>query len=181
MFDDLHAGAGTGRGIVAYARKSGFLPALLLILLVVACYLWRAASRLGVILPAVDRRTSRASVEMVHAVGSLYDRAGLVHHALDVLARRLRGRVERLAGIAWQGAPMALWIEQELGSEALVEVRWLQDRFAELRGQEQPPLDEVLKWARKSQDFQRRRLSRRSPAWTSVEAGGMHTRGTERV
>jgi len=158
MFDDLHAGAETGRGVVAYARTMGFLPALLLILLLAVFYLWRAGSRLGVVLPAVDRRSSRASIEMAHAVGSLYDRAGLMHHALDVLAARLRGRVERRAGLDWQGSPMADWIERELGAQALGEVRWLQGRFVELRGTQNPPLEEVLSWARRAQEFQMRWL-----------------------
>jgi len=158
MFDDLHAGAETGRGVVAYARKAGFLPALLLTLLLAIFYLWRAGSRLGVVLPAADRRSSRASIEMAHAVGSLYDRAGLLHHALDILADRLRGRVERRAGLDWQGSPMADWIEKELGLQALKEVRWLQGRFIELRGEPKPPLEEVLRWARRAQEFQIRWL-----------------------
>jgi len=154
MFDDLHAGAGTERGIVAYARNAGFLPALLLIALLAVLYLWRAGSRLGVVLPAVDRRDSRPSSEMVLAVGSLYDRAGLVHHALEVGERRLRNRVVARARLAWGGEAIELWVEQELGSQALEELRWLQRRFSELRGQARPAMEDVLKWARRSQDFQ---------------------------
>jgi hypothetical protein len=153
MFDDLHAGAGTGQGVVAYARKSGFLPSLMLILLLLICALWRAGSRLGAVLPAPDRRSSRGNIEMVYAVGSLYDRAGLVHHALDVLARRLRRRVEHRAGVPWDGDPMAHWIEVELGAQALEEARWLQERFVELHGQSRPAMDEVLHWARRTQEF----------------------------
>jgi len=168
LFDDLHAGRGSGRGIVAYARKSGFLPALMLIGLLLICALWRAGSRLGVVLPARDRRSSRPSIEMVYAVGSLYDRAGLVHHALDVLAQRLRRRVEHRAGVPWEGQPMAQWIERELGAQALEEARWLQERFVELHGQDRPGIEEVLGWARRIQKFQSRWLATAGArAWRS--------------
>jgi len=155
LFDDLHAGAHADRGVVAYARRSGFLPALLLAVVLLLFYLWRAGSRLGSVLPARDRRSALASAEMVHAVGGLYERAGLAGHALKVLSRRLGERVEAKSGALLVDAASSEWA-RELGDEAIEELSWLQDQLLRLCAQESPGVDEVLLWARRSQQFQGR-------------------------
>ena len=159
LFDDLHAGAPADRGIVAYARRSGFLPTLLLALMLVLLYLWRAGSRLGSVLPALDRRSGLASAQMVSAVGSLYERAGLAGHALEVLATRLSEEVELRSGVPLADAA-ASGGARELGNEVVDELSGLHDGLAQLSLKEAPGVDEVLRWARRSQQFQRRWMAR---------------------
>jgi hypothetical protein len=153
LFDDLHAGASEARGIVAYASRSGFLSALLLALLVALLYLWRAGSRLGGVLPARDRRSARASTEMVHAMAGLYERAGLIDHALTVLSTRLEERVQVKAGVELAKASTSEW-GRELGAPARTELQWLHESLLRLATQESPSADDVLRWARRSQQFQ---------------------------
>jgi len=153
LFDDLHAGANEARGIVAYASRSGFLSALLVALLLAGFYLWRAGSRLGAILPARDRRSARASAEMVHAMAGLYERAGLMGHALTVLSTRLDERVQLKGGVELAKAPESEW-GRELDASARGELQWLHERLLSLTAQESPSSDDVLRWARRSQQFQ---------------------------
>jgi len=138
---------------VAYASRSGFLSALLVALLLAGFYLWRAGSRLGAILPARDRRSARASAEMVHAMAGLYERAGLMGHALTVLSTRLDERVQLKAGVELAKAPESEW-GRELDASARGELQWLHERLLSLTAQESPSSDDVLRWARRSQQFQ---------------------------
>lgn len=148
MFDDLHAGASDDHGVVAYARRAGMVPAMLLVLVVGALYLWRAGSRLGEILPALDERNPRASSELVHALASLYQRAGLRAHALAVLSRRFRRRMERRSGLPWDRKVLDPWVAQELGTEAARTFGRIRRGFAALLPDDDPDREATLELAR---------------------------------
>lgn len=148
MFDDLHAGAADDHGVVAYARKAGMLPAMLLVLVVAGLYLWRAGSRLGEILPPLDERNPRASSELVHALASLYQRAGLQAHALAVISRRFRRRMERRSGLPWDRKLLDPWVAQELGPDAARAFGRIRRGFAALLPEDDPDRDAALELAR---------------------------------
>ena len=69
-------------------------------------------------LPPPDRRHPRASSELVAAIGSLYERAGMHHHAVTLMSRRFRRKVERRSGLAWKRDSLQTWVATELGPEA---------------------------------------------------------------
>ena len=148
MFDDLHAGAADDHGVVAYARRAGMVPAMLLVLVLGALYLWRAGSRLGEILPPLDERNPRASSELVHALASLYQRAGLQAHALAVISRRFRRRMERRSGLPWDRKLLDPWVAQELGTDAARAFGRIRRGFAALLPEGDPDRDATLELAR---------------------------------
>lgn len=148
LFDDLHAGAADDHGVVAYARKAGMVPAMLLVLILGALYLWRAGSRLGEILPSLDERNPRASSELVRALASLYQRAGLRAHALAVLSRRFRRRMERRSGLPWDRKVLDPWVAQELGPEAARTFGRIRRGFAALLPDDDPDRESALELAR---------------------------------
>ncbi len=154
LFDDLHAGATDGKGVVAYARRAGVLPAILLVLVALGLYGWRAGSRFGAVLPGVDARNPRASAELVHAVAGLYERADLRGHALAVLSRRFRRNLERRSGQAWDRGGLGPWVASELGPDAARQFARIKRGFGALLTVHLPDRDETLELARLVHDFE---------------------------
>jgi hypothetical protein len=161
LFDDLHAGAMDDHGVVAYARRSGMVPAMLLVLFLAGLYLWRAGSRLGGLLPALDARNPRASTEIIHAVAGLYGRARLRSHALAVISRRFRRRMERRSGLPWERKLLDPWVQQELGSEAARVFARIRRGFAALLPDPDPDRDSTLELARLVHRFEQTWLTTR--------------------
>jgi hypothetical protein len=147
LFDDLHAGATDNKGVVAYARGAGLLPAMLLALFGLALYLWRAGARFGAVMDPAAARNLRASSELVHAVAGLYERADLRGHALAVLSRRFRHRLERRSGQKWERGTLDAWVGSELGPEAARQFARIRRGFAALLGESRPRRDETLELA----------------------------------
>ncbi len=165
MFDDLHAGATDDKGTIAYARRAGLLPALLLAVLLAGLYLWRAGARFGSVLPPKASRNPRTSSELVHAIAGLYERAGLRSHALAVLSRRFRRAVERRSGLRWDRDSVAPWVERELGPGAGRAFERIRRGFASMLSDPDPPRDETLELARLVHRFETEHLNvRRRPS-----------------
>ncbi len=175
LFDDLHAGGADDHGVVAYARKAGMIPAMLLVLLAGALYLWRAGSRLGGILPPLDERHPRASSELVHALASLYQRAGLRAHALAVISRRFRRRMERRSGLPWDRKVLDPWVAQELGPEASRAFGRIRRGFAALLPADDPDRESTLELARLVHRFEQTWLR---PIRAGRGANGRRRKGT---
>ncbi len=154
LFDDLHAGGGDEFGVVAYARKSGFLPTIGLVLLLLGLYLWRAGARFGAILPAADERDLRASSELVKAVARLYERAGLRAHVVALLSKRLRRKVERRSGLPWKREITDAWVQRELGDRAFTLFQHCRAGFGQLPSHPDPAPDAVLALARRVHRFE---------------------------
>lgn len=154
LFDDLHAGGGDDFGVVAYARRAGLTPALLIVLLLIAAYLWGASSRFGAVLPPPDRRNPRASSELVGAIGSLYERAGLHGHVLALMSRRFRRKIERRSGLAWKRDALEGWVASELGPDAARLFARIRHGFSSLLPRPDPDPDEVLTLARHVHRFE---------------------------
>lgn len=143
MFDDLHAGAGDSKGLVAWARGGGLLPSLLALVLLVAAWIWSAGLRFGAILPAVGQRAARPTTDLVGAVATVYERAGLQAHALAVMSRRFRRRLERHAGRSWSGGQLNAWVQAELGESAGRDLERIRRRLGELLADPSPRLEDV--------------------------------------
>lgn len=154
LFDDLHAGGGDEFGVVAYARRSGFLPTIGLVLLLLGLYLWRAGARFGAILPAPDRRDLRASSELVRAVARLYERAGLRAHVVALLSRRFRRKIERRSGLPWKRELVDAWVHRELGEPAFKALQVCRAGFGQLLSEPDPDPDAVLALARRVHRFE---------------------------
>jgi hypothetical protein len=154
LFDDLHAGGGDDFGVVAYARRAGLTPALLIVLLLGAAYLWRAGSRFGAVLPPPDRRNPRASSELVGAIGNLYERAGLHSHVVALMSRRFRRKVEQRSGLAWKREALEGWVASELGPDAARLFARIRHGFAALLNRSDPDPDDVLTLARNVHRFE---------------------------
>jgi hypothetical protein len=167
LFDDLHAGGGDEFGVVAYARRAGLAPALLLLVLLAGAWLWRASARFGSLLPPADRRNPRASSELVFAIGGLYERAGLHAHALALMSRRFRRKVERRSGRSWKAEAPDAWVAAELGPEAARAFERIRHGFATLLPLTAPDADDVLVLARRIHRFETTWLD--APAGRSAE------------
>lgn len=164
MFDDLHAGASDDKGTIAYARRAGLLPALLLAVMLAGLYLWRAGSRFGSVLPPMASENPRTSSELVHAIAGLYERAGLRNHALAVLSRRFRRAVEERSGLRWDRDSVAPWVGRELGPEAARTFDRIRRGFAAMLSEPSPPRDETIELARLVHRFEKQYLApRRRP------------------
>jgi len=161
LFDDLHAGAADAHGTLAYARRAGLGPAVLIALVALGLFLWRASRREGSILGAAPVGPSQASSELVRALAALYERAELTDHALDVLSRRFRRELESRSGVPWKGSRMRVWVEAELGPAATREFDDLSRRFAEAYRSGDPGLDRVADLAARIHRFRTDRLHRR--------------------
>lgn len=138
LFDDLHAGAASERGIVAYARKAGLLPMLLLIVLLLTLYLWRAAVRFGAVSVGGLPSAGRHETERIHATAGLYERAGLYRYGLSLAARRFRLRLDSRSGLAWGSESLRAWVEGEWGEDAGLRFDHIEAVLAELLAQERP-------------------------------------------
>jgi hypothetical protein len=163
LFDDLHAGAGDDAGVVAWARRAGFLPPLLLVVLLAVLYLWRAGVRFGAILPALDERAPRASIELVRAVASLFERAGLYPHSLAVVSRRFRRELARRSGGGSEPGRLERWVRDEFGAAAAADFDRIRRTLAELLSRADPKKDDVLSACLMVHEFERRWLVRRRP------------------
>ncbi len=163
LFDDLHAGAMDDHGVVSYARGAGLLPAMLLALFGGVLYLWRAGTRFGAILPAREARNPRASAELVRAMSGLYQRAGLYAHALAVLSKNFRRRIERRSGLPWDRKYLDPWVQQELGPEAARTFGRIRRGFAALLPDPDPDKESALELARLVHSFEQEYLSKRVP------------------
>ena len=116
VFDELQAGAAAGNGVVAYARRAGLGPAMLLALLAALLFVGRASARFG----GADEGAveAQASQAYVRSMGGLYHRADMGRHALVVLARRLRVRLKQHAGGRWDSESAERWLARERGDSA---------------------------------------------------------------
>ena len=161
LFDDLHAGAPNDRGIVAYARRAGLAPALFLSLVTIGLFLWRGSRREGAVLVASRHGPTQPSTELVHALATLYERAGLTDHALDIVSRRFRREIEARSGVPWNGSRMRQWVLDELGPGAAKEFDDLSRRFAEAYRVSDPSIASVGELADRVHRFRSRRLIRR--------------------
>lgn len=169
MFDDLHAGASDGKGFVAYGRRAGILPAMLLVLFALALYGWRAGTRFGAILPPAAVRNPRASSELVHAVAGLYERADLRGHALAVLSRRFRRALERRSGLKWDRGDLDAWTAAELGPDAARQFARIRRGFAALLGNDRPNREDTLELARLVSRFETTWLAPKRARTTSPD------------
>lgn len=165
IFDDLHAGGGSDHGAIAWARRAGMVPALLVALVLLALYLWRAGSRLGSLLPTPDLRNPRASSELVYALAGLYQRAGLHAWAVAVVSRRFRRRIERRSGLPWDRNLLDPWVEKELGPDAARTFGRIRRGFAALLPDDAPDREQVLELARLVHRFEQ--------AWLRPRGQGM--------
>lgn len=163
LFDDLHAGGGDDHGVVAYAREAGLMPTLVLLVLLIALYLWRASCRFGTVLPAVAEQHPRASIERVEATAALYERAGLYAHGLSVLSRRFRRRLETRSGMAWDRHRLREWIDRECGGEAGVLFERIRLKLGTLLAGPEPDPGASREVVRLIHDFESRYLQRRVP------------------
>jgi len=154
LFDDLHAGATDAKGVVAYARRAGVVPAMLLALFALALYGWRAGTRFGAVLPPLEERNLRASSELVHAVADLYERAQLRGHVLAVLSRRFRRALERRSGLKWDRGGLDAWTASELGPAAARDFARIRRGFAALLGEDRPDREQTLELARLVSTFE---------------------------
>ena len=171
-FDDLHAGGGDAHGVVAYARRAGAGPALIVVALLLALGLWRGGAREA---PAVRARPAPpvlGGAEHVRALAGLYARAGLRRHALEVTSRDFRRRVEARAGVAWELDRLDRWLKDELGPQAAVEFARVRAGFVRLFAAPEPDPAAVLAVARLAARFERRWLGarREGPKRTAVYA-----------
>jgi hypothetical protein len=119
-FDEYHHGIRSGGGFWAYLAYHGERWTLLLLLLVVAVAVWRAAVRLGPAVPQV--RTAQAdAVDYASGLGRLYQRAGarrrlaraLARGFLDAMTRHLRLRRTTLPALI-----LAAWRQRNPGARA---------------------------------------------------------------
>ena len=105
-------------------------------------------------LPPPDRRHPRASSELVAAIGSLYERAGMHHHAVTLMSRRFRRKVERRSGLAWKRDSLQTWVATELGPEAARAFERIRRSFASTLARSDPDPHDVLELARRIQRFE---------------------------
>ena len=160
LFDDVHAGAPEAHGTLAYARRAGLGPSLLIGVLALSMFLWRSSRREGAVLAETSGVDATASSDLVLALASLYQRADLADHALDVLSRRFRRDLEARSGASWKTGAVRGWIEQELGLPARAEFDEISRRFADAFNQGAPTLDRVADLAHRVHRFQTDRLLR---------------------
>jgi len=161
LFDDLHAGAADAHGTLAYARRAGLAPAVLLAVLALGLFGWRASRREGAILADLPGGPDQASSELVRALAALYERAELTDHALDIVSRRFRRELEARAGVSWKGKRMRAWVAAELGPAAAREFDDLSRRFTEAYRIGSPSLDRVGDLADRVHRFRTDRLHQR--------------------
>ena len=154
LFDDVHAGGGADRGVVAYARRAGLLPTLLLISLLLLLYVWRGAARFGVVQVGSSSLTGRSSSERVVATAGLYERAGLYHYGLTVSSRRFRRLLERRSGQVWEQTELRSWVEREWGPQAVLHFDRVRRQVTSLLGQERPAPKACLSTVRLINDFE---------------------------
>ncbi len=159
LVDDLHAGGGDSRGVIAYARRRGFGPALLLGLLAVVLAAWRFAARRGPVLPPPSELAAPPAVEHVRALGSLYARGHHGPHAAAVWSRRLRRLIEGRSGVAWEPKAVEGWLEREHGAPAAAEFRVLRAGYARVLDDERLGPAELLELVQRTHDFIERSLS----------------------
>ena len=158
--------------MVAYARRAGAGPALIVVALLLALGLWRGGAREA---PAVRARPAPpvlGGAEHVRALAGLYARAGLRRHALEVTSRDFRRRVEARAGVAWELDRLDRWLKDELGPQAAVEFARVRAGFVRLFAAPEPDPAAVLAVARLAARFERRWLGarREGPKRTAVYA-----------
>jgi hypothetical protein len=138
LFDDLHAGASSERGIVAYARKAGLLPMLLLICLLLILYLWRASVRFGAASSSSAASAGRAETERIRATAGLYERAGLYRYGLSLSSQRLRRHLNSRSGLTWGSESLSPWVERQWGDDAALRFDYIEASLATLLSQESP-------------------------------------------
>jgi hypothetical protein len=163
LFDDLHAGGASQRGLVAYARRAGLLPMLLLLGLLVVLYLWRGSARFGVVHGTADALVGRAETERIHATARLYERANLYRHGLMLSARRWRRVLEARSGKVWEGEQLGAWVEQEWGEEAGLQFEHIVVELKALQAQESPDPKACRGVVRAIHGFEESHLQRRVP------------------
>jgi hypothetical protein len=129
LIDDLHGGGADGRGLLAYARRRGLGPALVVLALGVGLAFIRFAARTGPVLPLAEELAAPAAVEHVRALGRLYARGGHGAHAVAVVSRRLRRILTARSGVAWEPAAMAAHLRREFGPAAATEFEDLRLAF----------------------------------------------------
>ena len=160
-FDDLHAGGGDAHGVVAYARRAGGGPALLLLAALVLLGLWRLGAREASAVRPRPNPPMLGGAEHVRALAGLYERADLGRHALDVTSRRFRRAVESRAGIPWELDRLDRWLDEELGPAAARDFARVRAAFGHLFSVEEPETEAVLATARLAARFEARWLARR--------------------
>ena len=165
LFDDLHAGAASERGIVAYARKAGLLPMLLLVGLISALYLWRASTRFGTISTKPEGgAVVHSETDSLAATAVLYERAGLYRYASSVSLRRFRRLLDQRSGQTWGSPALRDWVEREWGCAAALQYEEIRSGLNVLLGQERPEPRACRATAFTMFRFEEQYLQRRSPS-----------------
>ena len=164
LFDEVHAGGGSERGGVAYARRAGLLPMLLLIGLLTILYIWRGSTRFGVVQSDDRALLARSSGERIRATAGLYDRAGLYHHGLVLSSRRFRRLLEARSGRSWNKDQLRAWVEREWDEAAGLHFDRIHKNMRLLLGQERPDPKSCLNAVRAIHKFEDSYLQRRAPS-----------------
>lgn len=163
LFDDVHAGAASKRGIVAYARKAGLLPMLLLIGLIAALYLWRASTRFGTVPVNTEATAGHPEIDPLEATAGLYERAGLYRYGVSVSFRRFRRLLDHRSGQAWGSPTLGAWVEREWGLDAALQYEEIRSSLTILLAQERPEPRACRTTASTMFRFEEQYLQRRSP------------------
>ena len=163
LVDDLHAGAASERGIIAYARKAGLLPMLLLVALIAALYLWRASVRVETVSTKAERPAVHSETDGLAATAGLYERAGLYRYGISVSFRRFRLLLDQRSGQDWGSPGLREWVEREWGAEAALQYEEIRSGLTVLLGQDRPEPRACRASAFTIFRFEEQYLQRRSP------------------